>query len=399
MNIDYSIQREKLAQAVSILQEYDLDMWLIFVRETMLNPDPALPLILGHELTWQSALIITKNNERIAIVGRYDADNVRQVGGYTQIIGYDESITPHLRNIIGQLNPRRIGINYSENDVSADGLTHGMWLLLNTILADTPYKHRLVTADQVVGALRGRKTPTEIERVRLAVKTTEAIVRSLTTQLKTGLSATQIYDMVNDDMARRGVTPAWMPCPMVTPGPDAPVGHVAPQEQYQTHAGHLLHIDLGVAQNEYMSDMQRVWYFKRKGETEVPAEVRKGFEAVLGAVQAAAAMLKPGVKGWEVDQVARDYIVKQGFAEYKHALGHHIGRSAHDGATILGPRWPKYGKAIEGVVEVGNIFTIEPHVEVPGYGTIGLEEDVLVTEKGIEWLSTPQTELMVIESE
>jgi Xaa-Pro aminopeptidase len=399
MNLDYSIQREKLAQAVSILQERDLDMWLIFVRETMLNPDPCLDLILGHDLTWQSALIITRNNERVAIVGRYDADNVRQVGGYTQIIGYDENLTPHLRNVIGQINPRRIGVNFSENDVSADGLSYGMWLLLNNMLADTPYKHRLVTAEHVIGSLRGRKTPSEVERVRLAVKTTEAIVRGLTVQLKTGMSATTIYDLVNDEMRKRGVSPAWSPCPMVVPGPDAPVGHVAPEEQYQTHAGHLLHIDLGVAQNSYMSDMQRVWYFKRKGETEIPAEVRKGFEAVRGAIQAAAAMLKPGVKGWEVDAVAREYIVKQGYAEYKHALGHHLGRSAHDGATVLGPRWPKYGKLPEGVVEAGNIFTLEPHVVVPGYGTVGLEEDVLVTEQGVEWLSLPQTELMVIESE
>jgi Xaa-Pro aminopeptidase len=33
---------------------------------------------------------------------------------------------------------------------------------------------------------------------------------------------------------------------------------------------------------------------------------------------------------------------------------------------------------------------------VPEYGFIGLEEDVLVTESGIEWLSKPQTEIMVI---
>jgi Xaa-Pro aminopeptidase len=45
------------------------------------------------------------------------------------------------------------------------------------------------------------------------------------------------------------------------------------------------------------------------------------------------------------------------------------------------------------MVEAGNVFTLELGVAVLGRGYIGLEEDVLVTADGLEWLSTPQREI------
>ena len=89
-------------------------------------------------------------------------------------------------------------------------------------------------------------------------------------------------------------------------------------------------------------------------------------------------------------------LVAAGFPEPMYALGHQLGRSAHDGGTLLGPRWDRYGAAPHGVVEAGNVFTLEFGTAVAGRGYIGLEEDVLVTADGVEWLSTPQRELWLV---
>jgi Xaa-Pro aminopeptidase len=139
-----------------------------------------------------------------------------------------------------------------------------------------------------------------------------------------------------------------------------------------------------------------MWYVLDDGETEAPPEVQRAFDVVYGAIKAGETALRPGIPGWQVDAVARDFIVDNGYPQYMHAFGHLLGRSAHDGATVLGPRWERYKDICELPVEVGNIFTLELHVVVPNRGIMSLEEDVLVTSDGVEYLSTPQTELRYI---
>jgi hypothetical protein len=93
---DFEIIREKLNQAVDVLKEKQIDLWITFVRETTQVRDPCLDLLLGFDLTWQSALMISRTGERVAIVGRFDADNVERVNGYTTVLGYRVRQSPCL---------------------------------------------------------------------------------------------------------------------------------------------------------------------------------------------------------------------------------------------------------------------------------------------------------------
>ena len=156
------------------------------------------------------------------------------------------------------------------------------------------------------------------------------------------------------------------------------IGH-APPGELTIERGQLLHVDFGVSQNGYCSDLQRVWYFLEDGETEPPADVlRPGATSgplstrestsFVPAQSAGRSMLRPAP------------LVAAGYPEPKYSLGHQLGRAAHDGGTLLGPRWERYGDSPLGTVEAGNVFTLEYGVHVPDRGYIGLEEDVLVTE-------------------
>jgi Xaa-Pro aminopeptidase len=138
-----------------------------------------------------------------------------------------------------------------------------------------------------------------------------------------------------------------------------------------------------------------MWYVRRPGESAPPADVQRAFDTVVRAIDAGAAALRPGVRGFEVDAAARRVVVEAGYPEFKDGLGHGLGRAVHDGGTMLGPRWPCYGRNPEGAVEARNVFTLELGLQTPA-GVVGLEEDVLVTAAGCEFLSSRQRDLVLV---
>ncbi len=391
-----ALVQEKVSQAIDILAEKEVDLWLTFVRETSAFADPVLPLIYGAELTWQSALILSRNGQRLAIVGRFEAETARRTGAYDQVLPYDEDLSPVLLSVLEDLDPRQIAINYSQDDPVADGLSHGMYQVLRKILSGTTFENRLISAGGIIGALRGRKTALEIERIRAAVATTDEIYRATFDYIQPGMDELQIADFMHNQIATRNLESSWDwdYCPSVNAGPDSPVGHVGPTE-IQVHPGQLLHFDFGVRQDEYCSDIQRVVYFLDPGETKPPEPVQRGFQTIVTAVQETVQAMQPGMSGVEVDSIARGIVTAAGYPEYKYATGHHLGREAHDGGGVLGPLWERYGDAPNRLLEPGQVYTIEPGLAVPGYGYIGIEEDVLVTENGAEFLGPPQTSLII----
>ena len=392
-----SLVGEKVKQAAGILSELGVDLWLTFARETSAGGDPVLPLIYGDaDLTWQSALILTPAGEPTAIVGRFEAEAARATGTYPAVIAYDESIQPALLAVIERIDPARIAINYSENDVLADGLGHGLYQVLVGYLEGTPYAERLEPAEGIISRLRGRKTQGEVARIQAAVETTREIYQDMFDRIRPGMTEIEIGDWMLAQVAQRGLETAWHAghCPTVNAGPESPIGHVG-RTQQKVARGELVHFDFGVEQGGYCSDVQRVVYMTAAGESTAPEPVQRAFDTVVRAIQSAARALKPGVPGWQVDAVARDVVIEAGYPEYKHATGHQLGRLAHDGGALLGPRWSRYGDTPDLLVEAGHVYTLELGVDVEEYGYVGLEEDVLVTQEGADFLTEPQTELIL----
>ncbi len=97
-----------------------------------------------------------------------------------------------------------------------------------------------------------------------------------------------------------------------------------------------------------------------------------------------------------MDDVARQYIVSQGYEEFPHGLGHQVGRAAHDGAGTLCPRWERYGNMPFLKVEAGQVYTLEPRVICNGYGVTTIEEEVMVTENGCEFISPRQQDIYLV---
>ena len=389
---------EKISQAIDILKEKKIDLWLTFVRESATIPDPAIEMVVGSHCTWQTAYIITAQGDTIAIAGSLDTSSLRTYGHFKEVIGYVKGIESDLIKTLKRLKPKKIAINYSTNSVMADGLTHGMYLQLMSYLKKTPYASRIISSEEILSALRGRKSATELKRIKQAINITLDIYNQVTGYLRPGLTEQDVANFILKEAKKRGVTElAWDKdhCPAVFTGPDTAGAHAGPTKR-KIEGGHILNTDFGVKYNGYCSDLQRTWYIRKKGEKNPPAEVLRGFNVIRDSIREAAKYLRPGRTNWKVDQIARDYITSHGYVEYPHALGHQVGRAAHDGGGVLCPQWERYGTLPFGKVEADQVYTLEPRLPVEGHGVATIEEIVVVTATGTKFLSTPQKQLWIV---
>ena len=377
---------EKHAQATALLPAHGLDCWLTFSRE---GSDLLLPYVMGgEELVGTAALMLFADGPTVAIVADYDVGQVED--HFETVLPYSLDWQGPLREILNERKPARIGINFSEHDHGTDGLTHGLFLALIDALEPIGLAEALTTAEPVAAAVRATKTPAELERLRRAGEITQRIFEDITGMLKPGLTETEIAEIFRERMQTYEVGPAWEAayCPSVFSSRSAG-GHHAPGTT-RIERGDGLRVDFGVRSEGYCSDLQRTWYLLRPGETAPPADFVRAFDTVHDGIRLAAETLRPGVTGQVVDAAARDPLAARGYT-FTHALGHQLGRLAHDGGLLLGPDNARYGARSGGLVEAGMVFTLEPCV-----GPIGLEENVVVTETGCEFLVDPQEAVYLV---
>ncbi len=393
------MEKEKLHQAVELLNELDIDAWMIVERESEISSDPIMHYVIGTGFTWLSFFLVLRGGRKIAVVGNLDIEKTERLGLFDQVIPYRESPKEVLLEQLKLHDPKSIAIDYSLDSPVADGLSHGCFLQLQTLLAGTEYADRLVSAEPVIVRLRGRKSVEEIRRMRRAIDITIEIYDQVTRNVKAGMTELQVAKMIAAWREQYGVPPSWDAehNPSVFTGPQKTGAHSGPTDRI-LERGHVFNIDSGVMVDRYCSDLQRTWYILKEGEHEAPMEVQRGFDTIVESIRLAADAIRPGRLGVDIDRIARDYIVSQGYDEYPHALGHQVGRSAHDGGALLGPAWDRYGRLPFIPLEAGQVFTIEPRLYLENHGVATIEEMVLIHEEGVEFLSSPQHSLFLIKN-
>ncbi len=392
------LYRQKILQARSILREKGLDCWLMLDREsgTSGTRDPSLELLMPCPVVGLSAFFITPEG-CYAVVASYDAHALEETHLFDRVIPYDYDFEVPLGLMLEEIDPAAIGLSYSSDDFTADGITLGLYEKLEKLLAGTPYEDRLVSAEEVILALRGRKMEFEVTRIREACELTRGIWEELVAFLRPGITEMDAMRFIHQRCDELGVQTAWERawCPGITAGPGSVPGHNAPSDAVIVQEGTLFSIDFGVKKDGYASDLQRTWYVPSAQQPTPPAEVEHAGETLRRAIRAAREAMRPGIPGYEIDAVARQILTSEGYPEYRHALGHQVGRAAHDGGTLLGPRdWPRYAEKSQGILEVGNVFTIEPGIQTE-FGRYGAEEMVIITQEGAEWLIEPQEETWI----
>ncbi|WP_277555417.1 M24 family metallopeptidase [Halobaculum limi] len=383
--VDTAVVEEKVAAArEAVAESDDADAWLSVGRETDVSPEPCFPYLLGFDVVWPTAVIVGPESSAV-VLGRHDAPTAREMGVH-EVHAYDESIADPLRNVLVGLDAERVALNYDRDDVVADGLSHGLFLQLHDYLPDREF----TSASELIRRLRGVKSETEYERVRRAAEETEELLQTAVATWTPETTEREFADFLHERMTDRGLDSAWSwdYCPTVHMG-DREVGHTLPAD-HTVDEGELLHVDFGIRRDGYASDIQRLWV---RGE--VSDGLREAFRDVRAAIDAGHDVLEAGAVGHEVDAAARAELTDRGWPAFEHAFGHQVGRAAHDGGTLLGPEWDRYGDAPRHEVAVGEVYTMELGVATE-WGYVGQEEMVRVTEAGTEWVVPPQTDLRTL---
>jgi len=225
----------------------------------------------------------------------------------------------------------------------------------------------------VVERLRLKKTPEEVQRIRKAQALAEEALAHALTLLRPGVEEREVALEIEFFLRRRGAEGVAFP-PIVASGARGALPHAGASEK-RLEPGELITLDLGAKVAGYHSDMTRTFALGKPSP-----EMRRVYQAVLAALEAALENLKPGRTGKEVDALARETLKRHGLdRHFVHSLGHGVGLAVHEG--------PSLSPYTEEVLEPGMVVTVEPGVYLPGVGGVRIEELVLLTEEGIELLS------------
>ncbi|MBQ8995107.1 MAG: aminopeptidase P family protein [Oscillospiraceae bacterium] len=391
------LNKDKLPIIFEAMNKNDADAWIIMGRETIMKSEPVLPVLGDLSFIIATTLVFTRD-KCIAIVSPLDVEAYKTIEGIDEVREYPGTMEDTIYEVLSELGVKRLALNISSSDSAADGLTVGMYRRLQRVLDRLETKPEVISAFPIISEVRGRKTASQIELIRDCVVQADKYLRSLPEVCHEGMTSLEVFNYLQEVAFRDGYTMSWAEsqCPSVSCDPNVPQGHSGLTDTPLVK-GCTVNIDYGVKKNGYCSDLQRMYYVLKDDEEDAPEEVKKAFYLVRDAIDAARRFMMPGVTGFRVDQIARHMIVDEGFDSWNAALGHQVGHVTHDGGTILANRRPRYNKPelIDTPLQVGNVFTIEPGIEIP-QGRIGIEEDVVLTEQGAEFLCPRQEELILI---
>lgn len=404
-----SIRQERIRTLLGpAMARAGVDAWIVLARE---NANDPIASHIGAEnagglaafLFFTDAegnlesLAISPETEATALSEVSPLDDVRSVprGTSMYVAAADE-----LRN----RNPRSIAVNSSNRNI-ADGLSYTQRVALEEALGST-LSSRLVSSEEIIIEWLSVKLPQEVEIMRRAAKLTEQLELEAYEQVVPGETTdADLARFLKSRMAELGVVDGWAPDqnPNVNSGPDR--GHSHSTEKV-IMPGDVIQTDFGIGvHGMWVTDIQRFAYVLRPGESEAPPEVKARWEHAREGSRAAKAAMRPGVRGWDVDLAQREVLQRHGSIPIIWSTGHPVGYWAHDVGPRLGGAAggapPSGGAARE--LRPGQTFAFDGFFgwtrEDGTTKTISVEEMVVITADGAEWLIDPQEEWILISGE
>ena len=241
---------------------------------------------------------------------------------------------------------------------------------------------RFVSASPVTAGCRMIKDAHELELIRLAGQVTLKCYEAVFKALQPGMTQDEVSRLIDAGYERLGF-PGHASV-QVGEYTALPHGSITPQTIKE---GTIIMIDDGCTVEGYQSDITRTFVLGRATD-----KMKKIFDIVHQAQDAALKAARPGVPLESIDAAARKVIVDAGFGPgfkyFTHRVGHGLGLDIHEWPYLVKNNMFGWEKAL--TMKPGMVFSDEPGIYIPGEFGVRLEDDMYVTENGAE-LFTPQS--------
>ncbi|MDO8679278.1 MAG: M24 family metallopeptidase [Acidobacteriota bacterium] len=404
--MERQIRLDKFEQVLPrTMRDNGIDMWIVAVKEN--HYDPLWKDLGRGYVTGIGYYVFTDRG----------ADRIERAalgpGGYllAESGAYDTiAAASTLAEYVKARDPKRIGVNMSEQIGPADGLSVTMLAHLKKTMGE-PYAGRLVTAEKLVADFRSHRVAAEIvafgEAAGIAIQLTErALSNEVITPGKTTLE--DVAWWMQDRLLDRALGSEFdMPSVYVT----GPAGIVATSNSRIIQPGDVMMIDWGVQLMNFGTDVKRVAYVLKPGETAPPRSIQSAFDKALSVRDVIKKAIKPGVRADDTMKRMDDALRAAGFGviEFNRpnkddktdvTYGFHpVGNTGHD----IGPSlttWQPFQSTF--VMHVQHMFSFEyfaytPILEWGGAKLrVAIEDDAILMESGVQFLHPANYRLLVI---
>ena len=387
------------------MRENNIDMWIIVQKFGHIDPlsndvGGSSPSDKWSEGEFLGYLVFTDRGgdriERAALGARGDR-NIYDIFGKTE----------DLKKFVEERDPERIAINMSRKVGVADGLTHTCYLSLVESLGEK-YASRLVSAEKLVCDFRSRRASSEIALFqKVSELTAHLMERSLSNEvIKPGV--TTLGDVgwwIAEQLKALGHKPK--------PGfPYVIYPKRSSSKDYIIQRGDLLSMDEGLPIMNFCCCIKRIAYVLREGETDLPPAIKDAFKQAIKVRTILRKNVKPGLTGIETLELLYRKVEEAGFerceVEFEPPdskntevnIGmHSVGHQSHGAGPAI---WTEKPLRREMVLKPSHLMAFEFFILVPlpewegKKWVLGLEDDVVITENGIEWLYPPIDRIQLI---
>ena len=317
------------------------------------------------------ALLITAADAWLLTDFRY-LEQAPMQAPHMQVIEHKPQMLDTIRELLIQTGIRVIGFE-------ALSTTYASYLQTTALLPDNEWRPTLHLVEQ----LRIIKDEYEIDVIRRAAKIADDAFSHILTLLKPGISEREVALELEWFMRRAGATSSSFEI-IVASGERSALPHGIASDRC-LQKGEFVKLDFGAYLDGYCSDLTRTVML---GTPTI--RHHELYELVAQAQRQVLLHLRPGMTGAEADALARDIIANAGYgAAFGHGTGHGFGMEIHED--------PRLNSRSQTILRPGMTVTVEPGVYVPGFGGVRIEDDVGITEQGIEILTHSSKSFIIIE--